>query len=91
MKNFAASELHISIAAEPLFFIGGFPVTNAFVTGILGTIITIAILGFVASRVKRGKYNRFVGLVQWVFEGLLKSIHDIIPDKKWRGRLPHSP
>ncbi len=87
MKNFAASELHISIAAEPLFFIGGFPVTNAFVTGILGTIITIAILGFVASRVKRGKYNRFVGLVQWVFEGLLKSIHDIIPDKKMARKI----
>lgn len=79
--NFAASELHISIAAQPLFHIFGFPVTNALLTGVLGTIITIIILGYVASRVKRGKYNRFVGLVQWVFEGLIKSIHDIIPDR----------
>ncbi len=87
MNYFAASELHISIAAEPLFYVNGFPITNAFVTGIVGTIITIVILGFVASKVKRGKYNRFVGLVQWVFEGLLKSIHDIIPDKKMARKI----
>ena len=79
--HFAATDLHISIAAEPLFFVYGFPVTNALVTGILGTIITLVILFFVAGRIKRGKYNRFVGLIQWVFEGLLKSINDIIPDK----------
>jgi F-type H+-transporting ATPase subunit a len=37
---------------------------------------------YVSRRVKKGKYNRFVGLVQWVFEGLLKSIDGIIPDKE---------
>lgn len=75
-------DLHISISAEPLFHLWGFPITNALVTGIIGTLITIAILFYVSGRVKRGKYNRFVGLVQWVFEGLLKSVDDIIPDKK---------
>lgn len=87
IPTLAAAELHISIAAEPIFFIGEFPVTNAMFTGVIGTIITVLILTFVASRVKRGKYNRFVGLVQWVFEGLLKSIHDIIPDKKMARRI----
>lgn len=81
---FAAStnDIHISIAAEPVFYIGGFPVTNGLLTGIVGSLFAVAILWFVASRVKRGKYNRFVGLVQWVFEGLLKQIDDVIPDKK---------
>lgn len=78
----AAIDLHVSIAAEELFTFFGFPVTNAVVTGIIGIIVTLAILFYVGGRVKKGKYNRFVGLIQWVFEGLLKSIDDIIPDKK---------
>jgi len=79
---FAATELHISIGSETLFTIAGFNVTNALVTGIAGTLITIAILAYAARRVKNGKYNRFVGLIQWVFEGLLKQIDSVIPDKK---------
>lgn len=82
MNQLAAFDLHISIAAQELFHIGPFGVTNAMLTGLAGLIITIVILFYVAGKVKRDKYNRFVGLVQWVFEGLLKSINDIIPDKK---------
>ena len=78
----AAAELHISISADPLFHIFGFPITNALLTGIIGGLITMAILWYVGGKVKKGKYNRFVGLVQWVFEGLLKQINDIVPNKK---------
>lgn len=85
--TFAAVELHISIAAEPLFHVFGFPITNALLTGILGGLLTIAMLVYVAGRVKKGRYTRFVGLVQWVFEGLLKAIHDIIPDRKLARRI----
>jgi len=79
---FAAMDLHISISSEKLFDFYGFPITNALLTGIVGTLITVAILVYVAGRVKRAKYNRFVGLVQWVFEGLLKQVDDVIPDRK---------
>jgi F-type H+-transporting ATPase subunit a len=79
---FAAIEFHISISSQPLFYIWGIPVTNAIVTGLVGVLITVAILWYVGGRVKRDKYNRFVGLIMWVFEGLLKQINDIIPDKK---------
>lgn len=75
-------ELHISISAQPLFHIGDFPVTNALVNGLIGAIVTVAILWYVASKVRKGKYNRFVGLVQWVFEGLLNQINSVIPDKE---------
>ncbi len=85
--QFAASELHISISADPLFYLWGFPITNALVTGILGSLIAIAILVYAAGRVKRGKYNRFVGLVQWVFEGLLKQINDVIPNPEIRKKI----
>lgn len=87
ITTFAATELHISISAEPLFHIGSFPVTNALFTGIVGSLIAVAILWYVAGRVKRGKYNRFVGLIQWVFEGLLKQINDVVPDKKIARRI----
>jgi len=80
--NFAALDFHISISSQTLFTVFGIPVTNAMITGLLGLVITLAVLFYVSGRVKRGKYNRFVGLVQWVFEGLLKSVDDIIPDKK---------
>ncbi len=79
---FAATELHVSISSQPLFYVFGIPVTNAVVTGIIGILLTVAILWYVGGKVKRGKYNRFVGLVLWVFEGLLKQINGIIPDKK---------
>jgi F-type H+-transporting ATPase subunit a len=82
MNHFAAMDLHISIASGELFNIGGFSVTNAFATGVLGGLATLFVLFYVGTQVRRGKYNRFVGLVQWVFEGLLKSINDVIPDKK---------
>lgn len=82
MNQFASIESAISIAPKELFSIGPFAVTNAMVTGLVGAAITIVILFYVARKVKKDKYNRFVGLIQWVFEGLLKSINDIIPDKK---------
>jgi len=82
LNQFAELDLHVSIGAQELFKIGSFVVTNALVCGIIGSIIAIAVLVYTALSVKRGYYNRFVGMVQWVFEGLLRQIHDIIPDKK---------
>ena len=85
--RFAALDFHISISSEKLFTLFGVPITNAMITGLIGLVITVLVLFYVASRVKRGKYNRFVGLIQWVFEGLLKSVDDIIPDKKMGRRI----
>ena len=81
LYNFASTELHIDIAAQGLFTIWGITVTNAMLTGAVGVLITVAILVYVAKSVKKNHYNRFIGLVQWVFEGLLKQIDDVIPDK----------
>lgn len=87
LSSLAAAELHISISAQPLFEVFGIPVTNAMFTGFLGSLITLIILVFVASKVRRGKYNRFVGLIQWVFEGLLGQIRGVIPDEKIARRI----
>ncbi|MDB5167545.1 MAG: synthase subunit a [Candidatus Saccharibacteria bacterium] len=82
MNQFAALDLQVSIGAQEIFKIGSFSVTNALLCGIAGSLIAIIVLVYTALSVKRGFYNRFVGLVQWVFEGLLKQINDILPDKK---------
>ncbi len=87
MNNFAALDLHISIAAQPLFYIGTFPVTNALLNGIVGSLLAVAILWYVAGKVRKGSYKLFVGLVQWVFEGLLAQIDGVIPDKKLARRI----
>ena len=31
--------------------------------------------------VRAGRYNRFVGLAQWAFEGMLGQVYSVIPDK----------
>ena len=80
--TFAALDFHISIASQKLFAWHGIPITNSMVTGAVGLVLMILILGYVAIAVRFKKYNRFVGLVQWVFEALLKQVDDIIPDKK---------
>lgn len=82
IQDFAASNLEVSIAAEPLFKIGGFTVTNSVFTGVIGLILTVILFAYVVVKVRRGRYNRFVGLFQWVFEGLINQIRDIIPDRK---------
>jgi F-type H+-transporting ATPase subunit a len=81
MNQFAALNIHISLAAETLFNIGGFHVTNAVFMGGLGLLVFLGIFIYVAQMIKRGRYNRFVGLVQWAFEGMLGAIDSVIPDK----------
>lgn len=82
INNFAALDLHVSIGSQTIWTFFGVPITNAIVTGAVGVLITLAILFYVAGKVKHGRYNRFVGLVQWVFEGLLAQIDSIVPDVK---------
>lgn len=81
MNTFAASDIHISLAAEPLFNLGGLAITNAVLLGVIGLLIFVGVFVYVASMIKRGKYNRFVGLIQWAFEGMYNSIYNVIPDR----------
>lgn len=87
LTAFGATDFHISLAAEKIFSIGGFAVTNSMILGVLGMLVMVSIFFYTAHHVKRGKYNRFVGLVQWVFEGLLSSVHDVITDQKLARRV----
>jgi F-type H+-transporting ATPase subunit a len=81
LDTFAASDIHISVGAQELFDIAGFPITNTLLTGALGILAMFGIFAYVIRKVKRGEHNRFVGLVQWAFEGMLGQVEDVVPDK----------
>lgn len=82
MFSTVASGIEISVGAQELFRVAGFPVTNSLLTGLVSMIVLLALFTYVVTMIKNGRYNRFVGLVQWAFEGMLGQINDIIPDKK---------
>lgn len=84
LSNFASTSggIEIHVASQELFSIGGFPITNSLLTGGLSLIVLFGVLGYVAYMVKNGRYNRFVGLVQWAFEGMLGQVYSVIPDQK---------
>jgi F-type H+-transporting ATPase subunit a len=82
INSFAALDIHISLASQTLFTVFGFNVTNAMVTGGISLVIFLAVFIYVSQMVARGRYNRFVGFMQWAFEGMLSQIDSVIPDKK---------
>lgn len=86
-NSLAAAELHISISAQPLFYVFGIPVTNAMFTGVIGSLVAIAILTYVSIKIRKGKYNRFVGLVQWAFDGMVGQINAVVTDVKVARRI----
>jgi len=87
IDNFAALDIHISLASQAVFTVFGFHVTNAMITGAVSLVIFLAIFLYVSSMVRRGKYNRFVGFIQWAFEGMLSQVDSVIPDKKTARRI----
>lgn len=87
IDQFAALDIHISLASQTLFTVFGFDVTNAMLTGGLGLIVFLAIFIYVSRKVAAGAYNRFVGLIQWAFEGMLGQVYGVIPDKVLARRI----
>lgn len=82
LNTVAAAELHVSLPTETIFTIAGFPITNTMILGFAGVVVMFAVFAYVIAKVRAGIYNRFVGLVQWTFEGFYKTCYDIVPDAK---------
>lgn len=85
--TFASTEPHISLAAEEIFKIGPVSITNSIILGAIGIVVTLALLFYVASMLKKGKRNFVVGIVQWAFEGFYTQAEDIIGDKATARRI----
>lgn len=83
----AENSPHVSLPAEEVFTLFGFPITNSLLTGVFGLALLLWALLFAARRVKRGNKNRFVSLIQWVFEGLYGTVEQVMGDKVMARRL----
>lgn len=80
-QTFAATDVHIVLPTEAIFYVGSFPVTNALILGAMGVILMLAVLVYAARKVQSGKHNFLTGLVSWAIEGLYSQVHSIIPDR----------
>lgn len=87
LNNIAAFDIHISLPAQTVFTVAGFGVTNAMLTGTLSLVIFLAIFIYTSYMVRNKRYNRFIGLMQWAFEGMVNQIGTMISDKKLARRI----
>ena len=78
--------MEVSIKAEPVFEIFGFPITNSILLGIAGYIIVVAWLFWVARQARPEndgkKKGFFTRIALWCFEGLYKTCKEVIPNEK---------
>ncbi len=81
MTALFAAEPHISIAPDTLFHIGSWPVTNAQLLGMVGSLLVIWMLFFTVYKVKRNSRNRFSHAILWLFENLYDTVVEVIGDR----------
>ncbi|PID32009.1 ATP synthase subunit A [Candidatus Saccharibacteria bacterium] len=80
---FASGEsLHVSLPAEPLLHVAGIPFTNAMFVGVFSYAIVLGLLFRVAHNIRAGRVTRLTTAVQWMFEGLLSTIEDVVGSKQ---------
>lgn len=72
--------MEISIAAEKLFSIGGWPITNALLIGFLASVFLVILTQSIRWRMRlvpKGAQN----VLEIIFEGLLSFTEDVLQDK----------
>lgn len=86
----AATGIHISISAEPLWYIGEFVVTNAMFTSVLVNSLLILFALIVNRRLKSfGKPQGLQNFAEWLVEQLHNLVHSVTGDlQKTRLFLP---
>ena len=73
--------MNISLAAEPLFYLGSFPITNTLMMAWL-IIIFLALLAGVVSFKLKAIPRRLQSIVEMLFEAVLGLIESVTEDKK---------
>lgn len=78
----AEDKIHVSLPAEKIFDIAGLPVTNSMLVGVAAYAIVIGLFFRAAANLRSGRMTRTTIALQWVFEGLLKTIEDVTGNKQ---------
>jgi F-type H+-transporting ATPase subunit a len=73
---------HVSVAPVTLFNIGGFPVTNSQMLGLIGVSLLLGIMFWTVRALKRGSRSRFMHMILWFFESLYDTTVEVIGDKQ---------
>lgn len=82
VRQFAVEDLHVSLPTQHIFTIGSFPVTNTMILGAFGVAVMLVSFWYVIRKVRAGSYNRFVGIMQWAFEGFYNTCYEIVPNRQ---------
>lgn len=78
-----AANLHISLSAEPIAYLGNFPVTNSIFTSLIVSAFLILMALYVRSQLKdTDKPTGIQNVFEWIIESLFGLIHSITNDKK---------
>lgn len=88
MQFLAAAGPHISVKAEEVLNLGGIPITNSHMLGLLGIIVLVWLL--ISTRnvaLGKKKANFATRLMTWTFEGLYGTVRQVIPEEKWARRV----
>lgn len=84
----ANAGLHISVKADEVFNVFGFPVTNSHMLGVVGLVVLIWLMFRTrAAALGKKKPTFMTRLMNWTFDGLYKTVGQVIPDQKWARRV----
>lgn len=84
----ANASLHVSVKADEIFTIFGFPVTNSHMLGVVGLIVLMWLMFRTrAAALGKKKPTFMTRLMNWTFDGLYKTVGQVIPDQKWARRV----
>lgn len=73
---------HISLAAEPIFHIGSVAINNSLITGIVGSILIVALFVYTARKIQLNPKGKFASVFEAVSELILDMIEGVVQDRK---------
>ena len=84
---FAASDIHISLRAEPIFDIGPLTVTNAMIYGLLCSIVIAVLLIVAAQRIQLRVRKGFEQIIEIISEVVLGMLEGVFGTRKQAARF----
>ncbi len=86
--SMANAGLHISVKADEVFNVFDFPITNSHMLGIVGLVVLIWLMFRMrAAALGEKKHTFMTRLMNWTFDGLYKTVGQVIPDQKWARKV----
>jgi len=79
---FAASDIHVSLKAEPVAQVGPLTITNSMVFGVFVSVISIVLLVWAAKRIKVDPKKGFQQIVEMIMEFIISMLEGVFGTRK---------